>query len=153
MSSTNKTPNFNLNQWIGSDRPKRTDFNHDNNVLDSVCGGHINNSHIHITQDERDFWTTQVYHDLYFGDGSPEKKIYLGYKPKAVLVYSHDVPLGHVSNETYSGMATEYAATLGIKITDDGFKTYDGAEFQVNNIIPRFNKPDYDYGYIVFKGK
>jgi hypothetical protein len=35
MPSTNKTPNFGLNQWAGSDRPVRADFNKDNEIIDA----------------------------------------------------------------------------------------------------------------------
>ena len=35
MASSNKTPNFGLSQWVGSDKPKREDFNADNLILDA----------------------------------------------------------------------------------------------------------------------
>jgi len=39
MPSTNKTPNFALNQWLGTDTFARTDFNADNLALDTVLKG------------------------------------------------------------------------------------------------------------------
>ena len=36
MPSTNKTPNLQLNNWVGSDRPKREDFNSDNTKIDTA---------------------------------------------------------------------------------------------------------------------
>lgn len=38
MSSTNKTSNLKLNQWLGSDRSKREDFNEDNKLIDEWAG-------------------------------------------------------------------------------------------------------------------
>lgn len=35
MASTNKTENFGLNQWIGTDQMARADFNSDNLKLDT----------------------------------------------------------------------------------------------------------------------
>lgn len=35
MASTYKTNNIKLNQWIGSDKPQRTDFNDDNMIIDT----------------------------------------------------------------------------------------------------------------------
>jgi len=35
MASSNKTPNFGLSQWVGSDKPTRVDFNADNLILDT----------------------------------------------------------------------------------------------------------------------
>lgn len=34
MSSTNKTTNYGLNQWTGTDSPLREDFNNDNLIID-----------------------------------------------------------------------------------------------------------------------
>lgn len=39
MPSTNKTPNYALNQWLGADTFARTDFNADNLALDSALKG------------------------------------------------------------------------------------------------------------------
>lgn len=153
MASTNKTPNLNLNQWIGSDKPKRIDFNGDNSIIDNVCGSHINNNDIHITVEERDFWNTQIYVGFYFGTGHHENIIELGYKPKAVFIYSTDKPLGIIDGESYSGMATGLSANLGIKINENGFSVYNGSSHSQNGIIPSFNKPGIDYGYIVFKNE
>ena len=36
MASTNKTTNYELNQWLGNDYIKREDFNNDNELIDSA---------------------------------------------------------------------------------------------------------------------
>lgn len=38
MPSQNKTPNYNLNQWEGTEYPLRTDFNDDNAKIDAALG-------------------------------------------------------------------------------------------------------------------
>ncbi len=38
MPSTNKTANLELNQWIGTDKPKMADFNADNSLIDAAIG-------------------------------------------------------------------------------------------------------------------
>lgn len=38
MGSTNKTTNLALNQWVGTDHPKRDDWNSDNALIDSWVG-------------------------------------------------------------------------------------------------------------------
>ena len=38
MSSTNKTTNLKLNDWVGTDVPQREDFNADNQRIDkAIC--------------------------------------------------------------------------------------------------------------------
>ena len=53
MSSTNKTEVLRLNQWISSDKPKREDFNYDNQVIENNFNYHTSDKFIHITQGER----------------------------------------------------------------------------------------------------
>jgi len=38
MPSSKKTPNVLLNRWLGSDKPKKDDFNEDNEILDYQLG-------------------------------------------------------------------------------------------------------------------
>lgn len=38
MPSTNKTTNLKLNKWSGSDKPKKDDFNADNQLIDTAYG-------------------------------------------------------------------------------------------------------------------
>ena len=56
MSSTNKTTNLKLNDWVGTDVPQREDFNADNQRIDKAIGDHTGNTTVHITQAERDLW-------------------------------------------------------------------------------------------------
>ena len=41
MSSTYKTTNLGLNQFVGSDRPKMEDFNFDNQQIDQKFQEHV----------------------------------------------------------------------------------------------------------------
>ena len=50
MSSTNKTTNLKLNDWVGTDVPQREDFNADNQRIDKAIGDHTGNTTVHITQ-------------------------------------------------------------------------------------------------------
>ena len=43
MGSTNKTKILQLSQWIGTDQPKRIDFNSDNEKIENVVKGLYNN--------------------------------------------------------------------------------------------------------------
>lgn len=150
MASTNKTQNLNLNQWIGTDKPKRTDFNHDNSMIDNICGTHMNDKDIHILADERLFWNTQVVTGFYFGTGRPQMEILLGFTPKAVIVFAHDRTLGITDKFVYSGIATEYANTVGITTSENGFQISDSCETK-NGITATLNSQGENYSYIAFK--
>lgn len=42
MPSTNKTPNFGLNDWISTDKPVRADFVADNRIIDGALANKVN---------------------------------------------------------------------------------------------------------------
>ena len=42
MSSTNKTPNYELNQWVNTDYFMMSDFNADNLAIDTALAGKAN---------------------------------------------------------------------------------------------------------------
>ena len=65
MSSTNKTTNLQLNDWVGTDVPQREDFNADNQRIDKAIGDHTGNTTVHITQAERDLWGLPFYYYNY----------------------------------------------------------------------------------------
>lgn len=152
MSSTNKTINLNLNNWIGSDIPKRADFNYDNERIDEICGSHTIDKNIHITSEERVLWNTQCVEGTYFGSGGTQVEVILGFKPKAVIVFSYNKPLG-LANATdcYAGISTQFINSIGIDLTPTGFKTYHGTTHSVDGIIPKFNVAGMDYAYLAFK--
>lgn len=60
MPSENKTPNYGLNQWKGSEYPKRTDFNEDNDLIDAALAAHTTNTTAHIAATERTTWNAAV---------------------------------------------------------------------------------------------
>lgn len=75
MSSTNKTTNLKLNDWVGTDVPQREDFNADNQRIDKAIGDHTGNTTVHITQAERDLWGLPFYYYNYFGNGKATRTV------------------------------------------------------------------------------
>ena len=66
MSSTNKTKNLQLNSWIGSDRPKREDFNADNSIIDKAITDHVEDNTVNITSEERGIWNNYMFTGSYY---------------------------------------------------------------------------------------
>ena len=44
-----KTKTLRLNQFVGSDKPKMDDFNYDNTQLETLVGGHLDDTEKHLT--------------------------------------------------------------------------------------------------------
>lgn len=73
MSSTYKTTNLGLNQFVGSDRPKMEDFNFDNQQIDQKFQEHVL-SNLHLTEQQREQLGKASYQiGSYSGDGQGQQ--------------------------------------------------------------------------------
>ena len=50
-----------LNQWQGTDVPKRNDFNTDNQKIEDFVTTHTENTVLHTTQAEKNVWNNVSY--------------------------------------------------------------------------------------------
>ena len=65
MSSSAKTEKMGLNQWQGTDIPKRNDFNTDNQKIEDFVTTHTENTVLHTTQAEKMFGTMFIQSKLF----------------------------------------------------------------------------------------
>jgi hypothetical protein len=123
MSSTNKTQNIHLNQWLGTDKPKRADFNADNAAIDAAVTEHTTDTVRHITADERNYWNNRLVTGSYVGNNSP-MFFSLPSRPKFVAVMPVNYPNCEYYNSTvfsYFAMATGSSQSPCITVEDMGF--------------------------------
>lgn len=126
MGSTNKTKNFQFNLWSASDKPKREDFNYDNQRLDTMLQYHCDNKSLHCTLDDRDLWTNRCYHGMYFGDGTLSRTIVTDcpFEPKLAIVFASARPtsvmdFSQQKKYNYSAFATPISRTMGFSLVDN----------------------------------
>lgn len=157
MSSRNKTANLGLNNWAGSDRPQRADFNGDNAILDAQVGGHIKNGDIHVTAAEKAKWNAPTDFSGYFGTNAESREITLGYQPTAVFVYPQDMPMIDVNfdaktTECYFGAAGGTFNSRGISISSDGFTVRNNYQYQSSSSDRvMLNKAGVNYIFLAWK--
>jgi len=157
MSSNNKTPILGLNSWAGSDKPKRADFNHDNETIDSVVGGHINNSEVHLSAEERTKLNAPFFIGHYIGNNVNTRVIHLDFTPSLLIIFPHAVPLSTYDKATdhvyaFGGFATPLYSTTGIYMGENSFTVTDSTGVPtINNFYPRLNTDGYRYHYVAFK--
>lgn len=119
MASTNKTSNLGLNVWVESDKPKRVDFVADNSIIDNVLGGHINNTDVHLTNDEKSFVTEPFKVITAYGTGEASLQINAGFSPSMVAVFKKDAPPAVYTqsvNKINSAVATPGGGSGGISV-------------------------------------
>ena len=158
LSSTNKTEKLNLNNWSGSDIPKREDFNYDNSTLDSVLGGHIEDEIVHITSTERSKWNQPYYMGTYVGNGSNSRNITLNcnFNPSwgiifAVNLLPHLNDYNNKADYNYFGLVSSNGSTIGVSLNNKTLTVVQSAT-PVSGVEYRsYNENGTIYVYIMFR--
>lgn len=158
MPTNNKTPNLNLNSWIGTDKPKRQDFVDDNNILDSVIANHIADTIAHMSASEKSLLNAPFIVDMLGGNGSSTCTHTLAFTPKLVIVFLRDnLPIEYNSNENYYvynfAIATQSAtgASRGATLTGNILTLEQTQNTPEDGIFINLNKYFGQYVYIAFK--
>ena len=98
--ASNQTSNFQLSQWEANDEVLRADFNEDNLKIETALTA------VKAVTDKA--YTTDsapVVFGWYQGDGAAQRKIEVGFTPKAVFLCSQT---GHINtNSAYGGLAIQ----------------------------------------------
>ena len=91
-----------------------------------LCGSHIRNDTIHVTQEDKNKWNEIFVTGSYFGNGDNSRTIELGFKPAVVFAFATGMPTvrPNFTNSTaksYFAAATD-ASTSGLVPTSKGFR-------------------------------
>ena len=113
MPSTNKTPRLGLNNWVGTDKPKRTDFVEDNTLLDTAVGAHLDDTVLHLTEADRILLENEAVLDLYVGTGAEEGSFELEFEPKAILIFQQNKPPAEYNSAGYLQINSAFASRIG----------------------------------------
>ena len=158
MPSTNKTTNLNLNQWIGTDKPKREDFISDNNILDTVISGHINNNDIHVTETLLSQLSSSVSLGMTFGTGEETQSIQMPFEPSMVIILAAAKPLVEYNTSSNyvkcnSGIAFQstYGSSLGVSLTGNQLTVQQTLSSPSGGVYYNLNNSAEVYIYAAFK--
>ena len=132
----NKTANYQLNQWVKSDRVLMDDFNADNAKLDAAIKAVDTKADGKAAQSALDAAKAtipKVAAGVCTGNGEESQKISLGFTPKAVFLCRQD-GFFREPNAFFGGVAVTGAGVLigtvngdvyrVVEITDGGFLIY-----------------------------
>lgn len=70
MPTNQKTPHLGLNNWLETDKPMRTDFTSDNLLIDEALGGHMKDTTLHLTEEDRTVLSAPAHIMQYLGMGA-----------------------------------------------------------------------------------
>lgn len=154
MSSSRFTANLGLCDWTENDRPKRADFVSDNSIIDSALGGHIADSAVHMSAEEKAKALGPFETLIYGGTGESTRTIVTGFRPSFAAVFKKEAPPMQYSggvNVVNSGCASFVdGGTAGVSISRTGVVvTQDAAA--VNGVRVSLNETGCQYAVIAFK--
>lgn len=135
MSSTNKTDNLGLSNWVHSDTPKMIDFTTDNVIVDSVLGSHLKNTDIHLSKEDRELLGGGINSILISGDGSTSRTITLDSAPKMVQIFLKNNPPA-VWNSDKNCMVVNSAFAIQKGISSGGASLNDTKLVVTNSSAP-----------------
>ena len=146
--SSNKTTNYQLHSWEPGDDFLRSEFNENFAALDTAIKG-VETGASSALAGARSALTNQVNAKAeivagsYVGTNTDNREITVGFRPKAVLVYSY---YGFYYNKNYyGGVVTESEAMVSVALTDTGFSVrHNGSYFMVNS-------SSYTYFYLAIR--
>lgn len=154
MASSSFTPNLGLCDWDADDCPKRADFVSDNQIVDSVLGGHLSNSAVHMSASEKSKALTPYEVISYQGDGNAAKTLNTTFAPKTVFVFKKYEPLSVTKNSVnFANSAMGYyglGCSAGLSISTTGFTVNQDAQ-PTDGVRACLNEYEAQYVAIVFK--
>lgn len=119
------------------------------------CNSHMNDKNIHVTPEDKASWGAQTVSGTFFGTGTSEQSINLGFKPKFVFVGIAVFPLFWTESDgtshCCSAAATQTYGSAGLKITANGFKVIRSSSINEGTTVVEMNKTGEEYVYIAFK--
>lgn len=161
MASTNKTPNLNLNSWLGTDQPTRTDFVYDNTTIDTTVGGHILDTDIHVNSTQKQKLEQPFEVNSISGNGNATRTINLSFAPSLVIYYQKGYPFtGYNSTSDYTicragivGLISGFSsASLGLSLSGTTLTVNQSTtEPEAGGNFINLNANGSQYGYVAFR--
>lgn len=152
MPSINKTPYLGLHMWDSSDRPTRADFVSDNYAIDSAVGNHVNNTVIHLSEEEKGKITQPYVFAVLQGTDEETRSYTLDFTPSVVIYFAASTPA--VTTESGSTVVNQafsifgYGSSGGLSIGNNVLKI---KQKEIDNVLYNLNNSSKQYYLVAFK--
>lgn len=120
---------------------------------DFMCKSHVKNTNVHLSEKEKEFVKAPVTTGRYVGSGAEEREIYLGFRPKMLIVYeigSQLFTFDAVNSEVHYRFAICGAGgnARGLTLTATGFKISEAIAVKAEGAVCELNELLLNYAYI-----
>ena len=120
MAASEKTAFLGLSLWAGTDKPKRSDFVEDNEALETLVGGHLQNNDLHLNAARLARVDAPFEVRTYTGTGAENRSIVFGFAPRAVMVFAVGKGAAEYNGtctKQYAGFSVEGQHSLGVELS------------------------------------
>lgn len=123
---------------------------------DLLCGSHINDTDVHLSEKQKEYLDQPFVSGTYFGTGDATRSISLGFRPSVAIVVGNQLPLIYVNhlapwNRALAAVAIGDGSSLGIELTNNGFKVRNTENETARSCNPFLNELGTTYFYLAFK--
>jgi hypothetical protein len=158
MPTNNKT-SLGLNSWVGTDKPKRSDFVEDNATLNTLLTAHFNDAAKHLSTGDRTMLTDSFILGNYTGNGASTQVITLPFEPRMVMVFMEQAVLNDYVpvaasgyNENNFAIVTKKGGSMGLLLNANKLTVYQNLSIPTGGgIYTNLNSNSEDYVYIAFR--
>ena len=154
MASSAYTPNLGLCDWSATDRPKRADFVSDNNIIDTALGGHLTDTGLHLTAEQKEKALEPCKTYIYAGSGTATRDLTTSFRPSFAIVFKRDAPMNeyvngvNMINSAYASYG--HSGTSGMTVNSNGVTVVQDSEASNGKKIC-LNETGSNYVLIVFR--
>ncbi len=156
MPTNNKT-SLGLNSWIGTDKPKRSDFVEDNTTINTLLTTHFNDTAKHLSAADHALLTEGFVLGNYTGNGAIAQEITLPFEPRIVFVFlEQGVMNNYVPKDSFNknnfAIITKKGSSMGLKLSENKLTVCQSQNTpSVGGIFINFNSDSDEYVYIAFR--
>ena len=120
---------------------------------DFMCKVHVKNQNVHLTESEKEFLQHPVITGRYVGSGAEDREVYLGFRPKMLILYEIGSQLfayNAVDGEVHYRFAVCCSSgnARGVTLTSTGFKISKSVSVKADGAICELNELLLNYAYI-----
>ncbi|MBQ7653908.1 MAG: hypothetical protein IJS17_02420 [Clostridia bacterium] len=115
-----------------------------------LCGTHVRDDQIHITQSEREKWNGKNLVNYFLGSGASERNVDIGFRPLFIVIFASahfpvEYAAGSDKAHVYIAFGSEYYTTKGIELTNTGFRIYNNSKASTENGVLSLNEAGKTY--------
>lgn len=155
MAASEKTAVLGLSLWAGTDKPRRLDFVEDNEALETLVGGHLQNEDLHLSADRLARVDAPFEVRTYTGSGSASRSLVFDFTPQAAIVFAvgkGPAEFNGTYTKQYAGFSADGQHSLGVKLSSiQVVVTQDQTEPEENGSMAALNESGVSYAILAFR--